>query len=194
MRRILGPLLEAVVLFGVAAFLLRWVLNLFGQQRTVFQVMYWRSVYLLAWPLASLAVGLPFLATFFTGAHSGWALMLLLVAGALLLSFSVPAFALHLQYYLCNRHTTLLFDPKKNILEVYEGPYRQYFERRDIAQVERVTCHSQHLFWSHYDYLRLHLRDGRVLTLTSLLLKLDNTAEFLRSLPQERRQRWLCWL
>ncbi|KAA9331525.1 hypothetical protein F0P96_14905 [Hymenobacter busanensis] len=193
MRRLIWPLLEMAVALGFTAYGLRWLLGLFGRKRVVFEVTYWRSVYLLAWPLACLAVGLPFVATFFAGTHSAWETALLGALGVVVLGFSVPAFLLHAQYYVRNRATSLVFDPARNRLEVYQAGQRVAFERRDIVRVERVTCRSPRLFWSAYDYLRLHLQDGRVVTLTSLLTDLQPLATFLRNTHFVPEQRWLCW-
>ena len=93
-----------------------------------------------------------------------------------------------------NHETTLVFQPADNRFEVYEAGQRQPFERRDLARIERVTCRARRTFWSKYDYLRLHLTDGRVLVLTSLLTELEPLAGFLRSVPTERRTAYWCWV
>ncbi|WP_460504104.1 hypothetical protein, partial [Hymenobacter agri] len=121
-----------------------------------------------------------------------WGLTLGFLAFTLVLSG--PALLLHLRYWTLNHDTTLVFQPTDNRFEVYEGGQRQPFERRDLARVERVTCHARRSFWARYDYLRLHLHDGRVLTLTSLLTELEPLAVFLRSVPTERRAMYWCWV
>jgi hypothetical protein len=194
MRRVLWPLLQLAVAVGASSVLLQWVLRLFGRRRTVFQVTYWRGVYLLIWPLASLCVGLPLVGPLVTGTASVWEAALFAALAAAVLSFSVPSFVLHAQYYLRNRHTTLLFDPKTNFLEVYEGRKQVPFARLDVVRVEYHVCRSPRVFWSSYEYLQLVLADGRVLTITSLLLPLAPLAEFLRNTNLEHRRRWFCWL
>ena len=106
----------------------------------------------------------------------------------------MPALVLHAQYYARNLHTTLVFAPKQNQLEVYEGRVLLPFARRDLLRVEYVTCRSKRLFWSNYCFLRLHLRTGEVLTLTSLLTNLEPVAGFLRNTNLGHRQRWFCFL
>ena len=88
----------------------------------------------------------------------------------------------------------MVFQPTENRLEVYEAGLRVPFERRDLARVERVTCRARRSFWAKYDCLRLHLHDGRVITLTSLLTELEPLAVFLRSVPTDRRSRYWCWV
>ncbi|WP_400192445.1 hypothetical protein [Hymenobacter sp. B81] len=193
MRRLLWPLVQLAVALGLFTLALRWLLALFGRRRVVFEVGYWRGVYLLAWPLACLAVGLPFLLSFLTDPHPPWEGGLLLGLGGVVMGFSLPAFLLHGQYYLRNRHTAVLFDPRQNRLEVYERGRPVPFAHADVARVDWVRCRSPRLFWSPYNYLRLYLHDGRVITLTSLLTELEPVAEFLRHMALTTRRRWFCW-
>lgn len=192
---LLRPVLEIGAVLGAVLLLLRVVTGLFGRRGHVYQLAFGRQLYLLFWPLLCLAVGLPFLGTLFVaGPLSGFEWALLAGLGAVVLGFSVPALVLHLQYYLRNHATTLVFDPKRNQLEVYEQGQQIRFGKSDLQRVERVTCSSRRLFWSSYDYLRLHLHDGQVLTITSLLTNLDPLALFLRNTPLERNSRLLCLL
>ena len=191
----LRPLLE----FGFAVLTivvgLRFITSFFSKQGKVFRPNFLRQFYLLFWPLLCLCVGLPFLISLvYLSALSTFELVLLTALAAVVLGFSVPALVLHAQYYARNFHTTLVFDPKQNKLEVYEGNFRIPFARRDLQQVEYVTCTSRRLFWSNYNFLRLHLATGETLTLTSLLTNLEPIAEFLRNTPLHRRQRWFCFV
>lgn len=191
----LRPLLEAAALVSVLMLGLRLVTGIFSRKSYVYQLNWSRQLRLLFWPLLCLGVGLPFLGAFFYAdqlAPHEWAL--LLGMAAVVLSFAGPALLLHLQYAARNLHTTLLFEPKQNRLEVYEGATRIPFEKRDLLRVERVTCRSRRPFWSAYDYLRLHLHGGQTITLTSVLTDLEPLTEFLRSTPLERRQVWVCGL
>lgn len=187
-------MLQLAFAVGLASLLLQWTLRLLGRRRTVFQVTYWRGVYLLIWPLASLCVALPLLRPLLVGSVSWWQVGLLGLLFAVVLSFALPSLLLHLQYYRCNRHTTLLFDPKTNHLEVYEGPEPVPFRRADIREVEYARCRARRAFWANYEYLRLHLHDGRVITLTSLMTELEPVAEFLRNTHLRLVSRWFCWL
>lgn len=172
---------------------LRVITGFFARNSRVYRPTFLRQLALLFWPLLCLGVGLPFLATFLVaGTLAAYELVLLTALAALVLGFSLPAFMLHAQYYARNLHTTLVFDPKRNQLEVYEGRVRIPFSKSDLVKVERVTCQSKRLFWSHYDYMKLHLNTGEVLTLTSLLTKLEPVTDFLRNTPLERRQKWFC--
>ncbi|UPL49410.1 hypothetical protein [Hymenobacter sublimis] len=190
----LRPLLEAAAAVTLMVVGLRVITGFFTRKSRVYRPTFLRQFALLFWPLLCLGVGLPFLGTFFyAGTLSSYELVLLTAVAAVVLGFSVPAFLLHSQYYARNLHTTLVFDPKQNVLEVYEGRVRIPFGKKDIARVERVTCKSERLFWSNYTYLKLQLQTGEVLTLTSLLTNLEPVAEFLRNTPLEKKQRWFCW-
>ncbi|MCC3155723.1 hypothetical protein LJ737_00635 [Hymenobacter sp. 15J16-1T3B] len=194
MRRLLWPVVQLALALGVVSLLLQWVLRLFGRRRTVFQVTYWRGVYLLIWPLASLCVALPLLRPLLTGPRSWWEIMLLALLFAVVLGFAAPSLLLHGQYYRRNRRTTLLFDPRQNTLEVYEGAEPVPFARHDIERVEYCRCRARRAFWSNYEFLRLHLRDGRTVELTSLLADLGPLAEFLRNTRLQPVWRWVCRL
>jgi hypothetical protein len=112
----------------------------------------------------------------------------------LTLTLSLPAFVLHIRYWLLNQGTEVVFQPEANRFEIYEHGQRQFFAQRDILQVERVNCRTRRTFWANYDYLRLHLADGRVLALTSLLGDLEALTTFLRSAPTTRRAVAWCWV
>lgn len=191
----LRPLLEIAAFVTTLIVGLRLITGLFERKNRAYRPTFLRQFTLLFWPLLCLGVGLPFLGSFFyAGSLASYELVLLTAVAAVVLGFSVPAFVLHIRYYVLNAATTLLFDPKQNVLEVYEGNRQIPFGKRDIARVERVTCQSERLFWSPYNYLLLHLQSGETLVLTSVLTKLEPLTEFLRNTPLERRQRWFCWI
>lgn len=194
MRRLLVPVLELALAVGGASLLLQWILRLFGRRRTVFQVNYWRGVYLLIWPLASLCVALPMLRPLLVSSPNRWEIGVFGLLFVVVLGFALPSLLLHLQYYRRNRDTTLLFDPKQNIFEVYEGPVPVPFRRADIEQVTYCQCRTRRVFWHNYEYLRLRLSDGRTVELTSLLADLGPLAEFLRNTRLQPVRRWFCWL
>ncbi|SNC77417.1 hypothetical protein SAMN06265337_4001 [Hymenobacter gelipurpurascens] len=189
----LRPLLEAAAAITLMAVGLRFITSFFASKSRVYRPTFLRQFALAFWPLLCLGVGMPFLMSFFyIGTISTYELVLLILLASVVLGFSLPALLLHAQYYARNLHTTLVFDPKQNVLEVYEERVRIPFSKSDLVRVEWVTCTSRRMFWSNYEYLKLHLQTGEVLTLTSLLTKLAPVAEFLRNTPLEHRQRWFC--
>jgi hypothetical protein len=192
---VLRPLLEAAAVVGILLMGLRLLTGLFGRKSRMYQVGAARHFRLLFWPLLCLAVGLPFMASFLYAASlSAYELLLLLVLAALILGFSMPAFLLHGQYYLRNQSTTVVFDPRHNVLEVHENGHQIPFEKRDLAEARFVTCTSDRLFWSPYNYLHIRLHSGQSIVLTSLLLPLEPVADFLRNTSLQRQQRWFCWV
>ena len=192
---IFRPLLEVAVILFVVLGAARWVTGLFSKRTHVYRATAARQLRLLFWPLLALGAGLSVLPAVAMGGApvSGfeWALTLGFLAFTLVLSG--PVLLLHLRYWMLNHDTTLAFQPTANRFEVYATGQRVPFERRDLARVERVTCRARRSFWAKYDYLRLHLHDGRSITLTSLLTELEPLAIFLRSVPTERRSRYWCW-
>lgn len=190
------PLIEAAVVLFLVLGAARWVTGLFTKRTHVYQATAARQMRLLFWPLLALGAGLSVLPAVAMGEGpvSGfeWGLTLGFMAFTLVLSG--PALLLHLRYWALNHETTLVFQPVDNRFEVYEAGQRILFERRDLARVERVTCSARRSFWAKYDYVRLHLHDGRAVTLTSLLTELEPLAVFLRSLPTDRQAKAWCWV
>jgi hypothetical protein len=190
------PLIEAAVVIFLVLGATRWVTGLFSKRTHVYQTTAARQLRLLFWPLLALGAGLSVLPAVAMGGAEVSAFEWLLTAGFMLFTLVLcgPALLLHLRYWTLNRETTLVFQPVDNRFEVYEAGQRVPFERRDLDRVERVTCRARRTFWAKYDYLTLHLRDGRTLTFTALLTDLEPLAVFLRSLPTDRRTKAWCWV
>ena len=192
----LRPLLEIAVVLLLVLGALRWVTSLFSKRTHVYQVTAARQMRLLVWPLLALGAGLSVVPAVAMGGPAATSFEWVLTAGFVLftLALSGPALLLHVRYWMLNEATVLVFQPAENRLEVYEAEQRVAFERRDLLKVERVTCRARRTFWVKYDYLRLHLQDGRVVVLTSLLADLEPVAVFLRNLPSENQQKTWCWV
>ncbi|MDO7850700.1 hypothetical protein [Hymenobacter convexus] len=190
------PLLEAAVVLLLVLGAARWVSGLFSKRTQVYRATAARQLRLVFWPLLALGAGLSVLPAVAMGEGPTSAFEWGLTGGFLLftLLLSGPALLLHLRYWARNHETTLVFQPIENRFEVYEAGLRLPFARRDLARIERVTCRARRTFWAKYDYLRLHLVDGRVIVLTSLLTELEPLMGFLRSVPTERRMTAWCWV
>ncbi|QIX62008.1 hypothetical protein FY528_04070 [Hymenobacter lutimineralis] len=188
-------LLELGAVLVGALLLLRFVTGIFTRRSNAYHLTWVRQLQLLFWPLLTLAVGGPLVwAGLLAAPLSGYDILLVSLLAAVILGFAGPALVLHGQYYLRNQATSLIFEPKKNRLEVYENHLLIPFTRQQVVRVEWVECRSRRFFWSQYNYLRLHLADGHVLTLTSLLTNLRPVAEFLRNTQLEQHRRWWCLL
>ncbi|GAA4357713.1 hypothetical protein GCM10023185_22670 [Hymenobacter saemangeumensis] len=192
----LRPLLEAAVLLMVLLGGLRWVLGLFSRNTHVYQPTAGRQLRLAFWSALALGCGLSVVPAVALKDEPANKLEWVLAAGfgAVVLALGGPALLLHLRYWRLNQATAVVFQPQENRLEVYEAGQRIPFAQRDLRRVERVTCSARHSFWASYDYLRLHLADGRVITLTSLLTNLEPLTQFLRSTPTDRRSVAWCWV
>jgi hypothetical protein len=192
---LLRPLLEVALLLLVMGGL-RWLLGLFGSKKQVFHLTAGRQLRLAFWPLLALGAGLSAVPAVALSSHTASAFEWALAAGfmGLVLALCGPALLLHARYWWLNQGTDVVFQPAANRFEIYEHGQRVPFTQRDILKVERVSCRARRTFWANYDYLHLHLADGRRLVLTSLLADLEPVATFLRSVPTERRAVAWCWV
>ena len=192
----LRPLLEVATVLLLLLGATRWLTGLFSKRTHTYHASATRQLRLLFWPLLALGAGLSVVPAVAMGGPAASQFEWLLTIGFVLftVAFSVPALLLHLRYWVLNRETVLVFQPTENRFEVYEAGQRVAFARRDLARVERVTCRARRAFWAKYNYLCLHLADGRVIMLTSLLTNLEPLAVFLRNLPIERRTAGWCWV
>lgn len=192
----LRPLLEVAAVLLLLLGATRWLTGLFSKRTHIYQASAARQLRLLFWPLLALGAGLSVVPAVALGGPAASQFEWLLTIGFVLftVALSVPALLLHLRYWVLNRETVLVFQPTENRFEVYEAGQRVAFARRDLARVERVTCRARRTFRAKYNYLCLHLADGRVIMLTSLLTDLEPLAVFLRNLPIERRTAGWCWV
>ena len=192
----LRPLLEVAAVLLLLLGATRWLTGLFSKRTHTYHASATRQLRLLFWPLLALGAGLSVVPAVALGGPVASQFEWLLTIGFVLftVALSVPALLLHLRYWVLNRETVLVFQPTENRFEVYEAGQRVAFARRDLARVERVTCRARRAFWAKYNYLCLHLADGRVIMLTSLLTDLEPLAMFLRNLPIERRTAGWCWV
>lgn len=193
---LLRPLFEFLAVLALVLGSARWVAGWFGRRTHTYRPTAARQLRLLTWPLLALGSGLSVVPALLMGARGSgspleWSLAAGLVAVSLVLG--APALVLHLRYWVLNRDTVLVLQPKENRLEVYQNGQRQYFERRDVARVQRVTCRTRATFWAPYNYVRLLLHDGREIVLTSLLADLEPLTQFLRSVPTDRRTVAWAW-
>lgn len=182
-----------VVALAVLLAAARFLTGLFQRHTHRYRLGAARQLRLATWPLLTLSVGLSIL-PMLSNVHSG--LEMGLVAGllALIAGLAGPALLLHLRYMSLNSSTELVFNPENNLLEVWDNGQQIPFAKRDLRAVERVTCSARHSFWRPYDYLRLHLADGRVVVLNSLLTDLDPLTRFLSSAPLTKRSARWCWV
>ena len=192
----LRPLLEVAAVLLLLLGATRWLTGLFSKRTHTYHASATRQLRLLFWPLLALGAGLSVVPAVALGGPAASQFEWLLTIGFVLftVALSVPALLLHLRYWVLNRETVLVFQPTENRFEVYEAGQRVAFARRDLARVERVTCRARRTFQAKYNYLCLHLADGQVIMLTSLLTDLEPLAVFLRNLPIERRTAGWCWV
>lgn len=191
--KLIRPFLEMAVALALLLGAARLVTGIFQRRTHRYRLSAARQLRLATWPLLALSVALSVL-PMLDGVRSGLEMGLVLALLMLVAGVAGPALLLHARYYALNAGTELVFDPEANLLEVWEYGHQIPFAKRDLLSVERVTCRAHRSFWHRYDYLRLHLASGQVLTLTSLLADLDPLTHFLSSAPLSRQTKRWCWV
>ncbi|MBD1395699.1 hypothetical protein H9Q13_00845 [Pontibacter sp. JH31] len=102
-----------------------------------------------------------------------------LLLGVCTVSF-LPAFYLHIVYYLTNRYTVVEVDKQQQLITITDKKGKHVIHASDIKQVARVVQRDyrlpekqQNWFpvpWRKYGYLKLVTHDNTVFLLTSLML------------------------
>jgi hypothetical protein len=176
-----------------------WAMIGSGRRRGAYYLSGARQVRMLFWPLAGLVASLPFVLGVARRATvlPSWALVLVVVLGAALLSLSVPALVLHWRYRRHDAETVVLFDPATDHFEI-RRPDRAFLVVRPAAV--RAATHTRPrataAFWARYETLALDFTDGTPpVVLTSAVLDLGPVAAWLRAqrVPVGERRSGLAW-
>ncbi len=102
-----------------------------------------------------------------------------ILLGACIVSF-LPAFYLHIVYYLTNRYTVVEVYKQQQQITIIDNKGKHFIHASDIKQVVRVVQRDYRLQkweqnwfplpWRKYGYLKLVTHDNSVFFLTSLML------------------------
>ncbi|MEE1945902.1 hypothetical protein VRU48_12345 [Pedobacter sp. KR3-3] len=90
--------------------------------------------------------------------------------------FVLPAIVLHLNYFLVNMGVVLKYSPGEKKMEICKRGFSIVFFIEDIEYVEQSISfnEAEHrapvLTWDKYNHSVIHLKNGKVFTITSLLV------------------------
>ncbi|MDQ4139979.1 MAG: hypothetical protein M3142_05595 [Bacteroidota bacterium] len=187
-------LIKTLALLVGGLYALRFFIGLFSRRQSTFTLDFHRQFSLLFWSILSLLVVIPLLTTLFTTALLPIELIFLLIAVTLLLSFSLPSFFLHLQYWRKNRNLLVEVDKRNETFKIYNLTYKNFYPKEKIIRATYTRCRSRQYFWSKYEYLTFEITNGDKITVTSLLLPLDQLTRFLPSKTIQTQTKTICWL
>ncbi len=97
----------------------------------------------------------------------------------------VPALIIHINYYLRSKELSVLCTP--TFIKIDDGKAEYVVDFSTVDRIEYHLSYSvfekrlQWLPWDYYRHVKIYLKDGTVLTLTSLLLKDEEFDFFYRN-------------
>ncbi len=189
-------LIKTLGLLVGGLYALRFLIGLFSRRQSTFTLDLHRQFSLLFWSILCLLVIIPLLAAFINSASALLPLesIFLLVASVLLLSFSLPTFFLHSQYWRYNRHFLVEVDKRNESFKIYHLTKKYFYPKEKIIRTTYVRCRSRQYFWSQYEYLTFEMSNGDTITVTSLLLPLNQLTRFLPAKSIQTQTKTICWL
>ncbi|MDQ3291072.1 MAG: hypothetical protein M3Q05_07255 [Bacteroidota bacterium] len=187
-------LIKTLALLVGGLYALRFFIGLFSRRQSTFTLDFHRQFSLLFWSILSVLVVIPLLGALFTTTVLPIELIFLLVAVAFLLSFSLPSFFLHLQYWRQNRSLLVEVDKRNESFKIYNLTHKNFYSKEKIIRTTYTRCRSRQYFWSKYEYLTFEISNGDKITVTSLLLPLDQLTRFLPPNTIRTQAKTICWL
>ncbi|PSR55978.1 hypothetical protein AHMF7605_22000 [Adhaeribacter arboris] len=187
-------LIKTLALLVGGLYALRFCIGLFSKRQSTFTVDIHRQFSLLFWSILSLLVIIPLLGALISTVLLPLELVFLLVAVMFLLSFSLPSFFLHFQYWRQNRNLLIEVDKRNESFKVYNLIHKNFYPKEKIIRTTYIRCRSRQYFWSKYEYLIFEMVNGDKITITSLLLPLDQLIRFLPAKTIQMQTKTICWL
>jgi hypothetical protein len=121
-------------------------------------------------------------------------LIFLLLVVAFLLSFSIPTFILHAQYFRHDKPLLVEVDKRNQSFKIYHLKHQHFHSKEKIVRTTYTRCRSRQYFWNQYEYLTFEMINGDKVTVTSLLLPLNQLITFLPATAIQTRTKTICWL
>lgn len=187
-------LVKTLALLVGGLYALRFLIGLFSRRQSTYTLDLHRQFSLLFWSVLCLLVVIPLLGTFFTASLLPIETVFILLAIAVLLSFSLPTFFLHVQYWRNGRHLLVEVDKRNESFKIYHLRHHYFYASEKIVRTVYTRCRSRQYFWSHYEYLTFEMTNGDQVTVTSLLLPLNLILKFLPAKTLQTRTKPICWL
>ncbi|QMU26982.1 hypothetical protein [Adhaeribacter radiodurans] len=182
----------AILVGGLYA--LRFFIGLFSRRQSTFTLDFHRQFSLLFWSILCLLVIIPLLSALITSTLLPLELIFLVIASTLLLSFSLPSFFLHIQYWRQSQHLLVEVDKRNESFKIYNLTHKHFYAKEKIIHTTYTRCRSKQYFWSKYEYVTFEMINGDKIKVTSLLLSLDQLTRFLPSNSIRTQNKIICWL
>lgn len=182
----------AILVGGLYA--LRFLISIFSRRQSTFTPDIHRQFSLLFWSILCVLVMIPLLSAFFTAPLLPVETAFLVLAVTVLLSFSLPTFFLHAQYWRHDRHLLVEIDKKNESFKIYHLQHHHFYAREKIIRTTYTRCRARQYFWSKYEYLTFEMTNGDQVTVTSLLLPLNQLIKFLPARTITTQTKLICWL
>lgn len=187
-------LVKTLALLVGGLYALRFLIGLFSRRQSTFTPDIHRQFSLLFWSVLGLLVTFPLLAAFFNDSLVPAEIIFLVVAIIFLLTFSLPTFLLHAQYWRHDRHLLVEIDKRHESFKIYHLQHQHFYAKEKIIRTQYTRCRSRQYFWSQYEYLTFEMSNGDKLTVTSLLLPLNQLTKFLPPPTIGSQTKSICWL
>ena len=187
-------LIKTLALLVGGLYALRFLIGIFSRRQSTFTLDIHRQFSLLFWSILCLLVVIPLIFTFFTSVLLPLEVIFISLAAALLLSFSLPTFFLHSQYWRRNQHLLVEVDKRNESFKIYHLTHKYFYSKEKIVRTTYTRCRSQQYFWSKYEYLTFEMTNGDKVTVTSLLLPLNQLTRFLPAQTIQTQTKTICWV
>ncbi|MGV3540533.1 MAG: hypothetical protein ACO1OQ_12030 [Rufibacter sp.] len=188
-------LLKIAAFVVVAHFLVRFLLRVFKRQGRVYYLTPARQFGMVFWSLISFwlaVVMFGLLLREHTDTHLEQILAIAL--GGILFLFSLPTLLVHWQYWRHERESALELEKETRTVLLLRPGQKYFLPQNQIRNILETRCSSKSVFWKDYGYLTLTLQDGRTVTITSLLLNLNQLKALWPHVPLQTRTKWVCFL
>lgn len=189
-------LIKTLGLLVGGLYALRFLIGLFSRRQSTFTLDFHRQFSLLFWSILCILVIIPLLAALINSAAALLPIetIFLIIASTLLLSFSLPTFFLHSQYWRYSRQFLVEVDKRNESFKIYNLQHKHFYPKEKIVQTTYTRCRSRQYFWSQYEYLTFEMTNGDKVRVTSLLLPLNQLTKFLPAKTIQTQTKTICWL
>ncbi|MBA9077707.1 hypothetical protein [Rufibacter quisquiliarum] len=191
----LGMLFKIAAFVVVAHFVVRFLLRVFNRQGRVYYLTPARQFKLVFWSLISFWLALVMFGLLLRE-HTDTHLerILAIALGGILFLFSLPTLLVHFQYWRHERESALELEKDTRTALLLRPGQKYLLQQSQIRHILETRCSSKSVFWKDYGYLTLTLQDGRAVTITSLLIDLNQLKALWPYVPLQTRTKWVCFL
>jgi hypothetical protein len=188
-------LLKTLAIIAALLYAMRVLITFLSKEKSLYAPDPGRHFFMLFWALLCLLIAGPLFVIYFAKPQVGpLEASVLLMLGLLLASFSLPVFAVHIQYFIHDFQKLVEIDKKGSTFKIYDIPRKLYYRQEDIVAATRVQCRTVRFFWSKYEYITFEFRNGDKLTITSLLLPLDKIVKHVNPRLLVVRHKSICFI